>query len=243
MEDFFGNQFTCHAPCELNPARTALLVVDMQYHDAHPDFGFNLAVERISPGSMSYFNRRNEEVTVPTIEALIKFFRENQMKIAYLTLGSDYADYRDWSPRMRKWILDLETSSGTSGIFWSGSSFFRIRDELKPVLGELVINKTTFGPFNSTNIEEQLRSRGVNSLVITGVSTSGCVETTARDAADRGFTCVLVDEGTCDYDAELHRSALRGFKFNFGDVLKDLREVKGALFREKSQEFARAEQA
>ena len=241
--DFFGDRFTCHAPCRLDTARTALLVVDMQYHDAHPDFGFNLAVERISPGSMGYFNRRNEEVTVPTIKTLIEFFRSNRMKVVYLTLGSDYADYRDWSPGMRRWILELEASSGVRGIFWASSSFFRIRDEIRPVPGELVINKTTFGAFNSTNIEEQLRSRGIDSLVITGVSTSGCVETTARDAADRGFTCVLVDEGTCDYDEALHRGALRAFKFNFGDVLKTAREALGALSSEKSQELARAKRA
>jgi len=231
-----GSRLIFHDTCRLNPAKAALLVIDMQYNDAHPDFGFSLAVEKTAPGSMGYSNRRLEKVTVPTIKSLIEFFRSKNMKIVYVTTGSDDPDYRDWRPIYRGWQLRLEAASGVHQMWWSGSPLFRIRDELKPIEGELVVNKKTAGAFNddSTNLGEELKKKDVDCLVVTGVATSWCVETTARDATDRGFTCVLVDEGTCDYDENIHKASLRAFQTIFGDVLTNAQEVIEALSRQDS---------
>jgi nicotinamidase-related amidase len=87
------------------------------------------------------------------------------------------------------------------------------------------VNKTTLGAFNSSSIEMVLRQLGVASLIVTGVSTNCCVETTARDAADRGFACVIVDEATADYDPGSHEATLRAFHFNFGRVARTVDEV------------------
>lgn len=75
-----------------------------------------------------------------------------------------------------------------------------MRKELEPQEGGTIIRKTAFGAFNSSTIDATLLSMGVDTLVITGVSTNCCVETTARDAADRGYACAIVDECTVDYD-------------------------------------------
>jgi len=228
--ELFGDQFTCYESTPLDPRHTALLVVDMQYNGAHADFGWSLAMEKLAPGSMAYFNRRIEEVTVPTIRSLVGLFRSNDLPVVYLTIGSEFRDYRDLkNQRFRNLILDMEEKTGVGEMFWSGAAMARVRDELKPDPNELVINKTTFGAFNSTDIEEKLRSLGIECLVITGQSTNCCLETTARDAADRGFTCVLVDDGTCDYDEEMHKASLRAFKWNYGEILRDENEVRRAL--------------
>jgi nicotinamidase-related amidase len=209
--------------------RSALLVVDMQYHDASPDQGFNLALDKLEPGCMDYFNERNETMVIPTIRKLLDYARASGVKVVYLTLGSHHRDLRDVPERLRLWIRQLEAESGVPDIFWAGNSSFAIRKEIEPLPEETVVNKVTFGAFNSSTIESTLRAMRVETLVITGISTNCCVETTARDAADRGFACVIVDEGTADYDAEGHDASLRQFHFNFGRVMRTADDVIAAL--------------
>ena len=228
-ERFFDYGRTFVQPVPLRPRETALLIVDMQYHDASPDQGFNLALNKLDPGCMDYFNRRNEEVVIPTIRRLLEFFRARGLRVVYLTLGSRYRDLRDVPERLRSWIRQLEHDSGVQDIFWAGNPAFAIRREIEPLPDETVISKTTFGAFNSSPIERVLRELEVRTLVITGISTNCCVETTARDAADRGFACVIVDEGTADYDEQAHDAALRAFHFNFGRVVRTAQDVVAAL--------------
>lgn len=68
---FFDYGKTFVQPVTFDPERVALLVVDMQYHDASPDQGFNRALKRIDPGCMHYFNERNESRVVPGIASLV----------------------------------------------------------------------------------------------------------------------------------------------------------------------------
>lgn len=226
---FFDYGRTFVQPVSMRWEETALLVVDMQYHDASADQGFNLALEKLDPGCMDYFNERNEEAVIPTIRKLLDYFRARGMRVVYLTLGSKYRDMRDVPERLRRWIRQLEEESGVPDIFWAGNPAYAIRSEIEPRPDETVINKTTFGAFNSSPIEQVLRELHVKTLVITGISTNCCVETTARDAADRGFACVIVDEGTADYDEAAHDAALRAFHFNFGRVARSGDDVIAAL--------------
>ncbi len=215
---FFDYGRTFVQPLALVPERTALVVVDMQYHDASVDQGFNLALDRIEPGSMDYFNKRNEGQVLPAIARLLEFWRSRAMPVVYLTLGSEYRDYRDMPPRFRDWVRAVERESGVPDIFWASNPAFAIRREIAPLPEETVIRKTTFGAFNSTAIEQTLQHMGIDDLVVTGISTNCCVETTARDAADRGFGVAIVDEATADYDEPAHEAALRAFHFNFGPI-------------------------
>jgi biuret amidohydrolase len=228
-ERFFDYGRTFVQPIPMRPHETALLIVDMQYHDASPDQGFNLALDRLDPGCMDYFNKRNEQVVIPTIRTLLEFFRSRGLRVVYLTLGSKYRDLRDVPERLRQWVRQLEHESGVPDIFWAGNPAFAVRKEIEPLPDETVVAKTTFGAFNSSPIEQVLRELGVRTLVITGISTNCCVETTARDAADRGFACVIVDEGTADYDEDAHDAALRAFHFNFGRVARTAQDLVAAL--------------
>lgn len=227
----YGLTFVRPVPMRRDPS-TALLVIDMQYHDASPDQGFNLAVERISPGAMQHFNERNESVVIPAIRTLLDYFRRHELTVVYLLLGSEYRDLRDVPARLRDWIRDVEARSGVHDIFWTGNPAYAVRRELAPQEGETQIRKTTFGAFNGSGIDRTLRLMGVETLVITGISTNACVETTARDAADRGYACVIVEEGTADYDEAARDAALRGFHFNFGRVVRTAGEVMAALDEE-----------
>ena len=97
----------------------------MQYHDASVDQGFNLAMERIEPGSMAYFNERNEGQVIPAIARLLAFWRSRAMPVLYLTLGSEYRDYRDLPARFRAWVRELEAESGVAGRLLGGKPRLR----------------------------------------------------------------------------------------------------------------------
>jgi nicotinamidase-related amidase len=224
----YGLTFVSSVPMRRNKS-TALLIIDMQYNDASVDQGFNLALDKIAPGSMDHFNQRNETVVIPAIRKLLDFFRSHDLPVIYLLLGSDYRDLRDVPARLRTWIRDVEKKSGVTDIFWSGNPAFKVRREIAPVEGETLIKKTTFGAFNSSNIDQVLQLLEVETLVVTGISTNACVETTARDAADRGYACVIVDEATADYDEAARDAALRGFHFNFGRVVRSAADIVSAL--------------
>lgn len=93
-----------------------------------------------------------------------------------------------------------------------------IIEELKPLPGEPVINKTTISAFTSTGIDSLLRSMNVKYALFAGVSTNMCVGTTARDAADRGYRCLLIEDCCGSAQNEYHRSEIVTFQRLFGRV-------------------------
>jgi nicotinamidase-related amidase len=74
-----------------------------------------------------------------------------------------------------------------------------LEEAVAPLAGELVIHKPGKGAFWNTNLENELIRRGVRSLIFTGVTTEVCVQTTMREANDRGFDCIVVEEATASY--------------------------------------------
>ena len=220
MTAFFNQELTYIKPVSMNCREsTALLVVDMQYHDASPDHGFTLALEKVKPGSMRYYIDRLENQVVPNTARLLEHFRRARMPVVYLVLGSAYQDYRDLAPRFRDWLRAFEHDSGIQDIFWEGNPAFAIRKELAPSPTDVVIRKTTFSAFNSSDFGEYLRYSRMTNLVITGVTTNACIESTARDAMMLDFKVVLVEDCSAALSDDEHRSALENVIQQFGDVM------------------------
>ena len=96
-------------------------------------------------------------------------------------------------------------------------------DELYPIPGEPVIDKPGRGAFSHTDFELLLRNKGIKNLVIVGVTTDVCVSTTMREANDRGYDCVVLEDATAASDATLHMSTIDSVKMEggiFGSVSK-----------------------
>lgn len=195
----------------LEPTRTALLVVDMQYASGSRAHGLGrLLAEQEREESGRYRFDRIEQTVVPNIQRLLGFFRPHGLRVIYLTVGSEQPDYSDLPPHMRGFAMAVNNTRGNRE--------HEILDELRPAPGETVLNKTTAGAFSSTGLDALLRTLGTDELVITGISTNSCVETTARDAADRGYRCVLVDDGCGSAREEFHQATLASFRRLFGRV-------------------------
>jgi biuret amidohydrolase len=202
---------------EIEPKSTALIIVDMQYATGSRNEGLGkLLSEQGKSDLVQYRFDRIEDVVIPTIKRLLSFFRENQMAVVYLTMGASLKDYNDALPHLKA----LFQSSNN----YVGSAEHRVLEDIKPQPGELVIHKTTVGAFSSTNLDSILWSQGLKSLLFTGISTNMCVETTARDAADKGFRCALIEDGCGASAQRYHDATMETFQRLFGKV-KTAKEI------------------
>lgn len=192
---------TVFSPVEFSilPEKTALMIVDMQYLDAHRDFGMGkTAKEQNITAKYDYYFGQLDRVVVPNIKRLLEACRAAGIQVIYPRIASFVGDCRDVSLEHKR--LNLLAPAG--------SKESEILEELAPIENEIVLSKGASGVFNSTAIDQILRNLGIDTLVVTGVVTNYCVETAVRDAGDRGYNVVLVSDGCAAMSEEHHRFAL-----------------------------------
>ena len=183
----------------LKKGDTALLVVDMQYRDAHWEYGLCVKVRQAGFEKELEYYRDRLALIVPNIRRLQDAFRTAGMEVVHARIQSMCADGRDRGSSHKK--LGHVAPPGTKE-----AAFL---DELKPLGDELIFNKTAGSVFLSTNIGYVLRNMGISNLVVVGVVTTGCVHTAVTDAADLGFHVVLVEDGCAALVPEMHWSSIR----------------------------------
>jgi biuret amidohydrolase len=185
-----------------------LVVVDMQYSCAHPDYGVGLILRDRRPATYAWWRDELETRVVPNIQRLLRFFRQRQLRVIYLTVGPELPDGADLPRRRREREVTSFANLPTKRTYGRGTFEHQIRAELAPEPGELVLNKTGLSGFTSTGLDQALRGLELNTLVFCGVTTNGCVETTCRDAADRGYWTVLVEDACTSLSPYYHQAAL-----------------------------------
>jgi len=195
----------------LDRGKTALLVVDMQYASGSRLHGLGRLQQASVKGSyLDYRFARIEDLVVPTLQKLLAHVRQCGLPVIYLVLGAARDDYSDMAPHLRSFAEAVGNRVG--------SEAYQILREVAPLPGELVMRKTTVGAFSSTDLASTLASLGVTDLIICGISTSYCVDQTAREAAERGFRTVIVEDAVAENDAAWHRHSLHLFERSFGRV-------------------------
>src|SRR4030095_2909814 len=195
----------------LDPRPVALVVVDMQYASGSRDHGLGRSLKARGQEALGgYRFDRIERTVVPALPRLLAFFRARGLRLVYLTVGSELPDYSDLLPHMRAFA---ERAGNTRG-----NHEHEILDALAPRPGEAVLNKTTMSAFHSTGFERLVRAWGIEQLVFTGISTNSCVEGPARDAADRGCRCLLVEDGCGAASQALHDATCTNFARLLGRV-------------------------
>lgn len=178
----------------------ALVVIDMQRDFLEPG-GF---------GDVLGNDVARLRAIVPPLKQLIAGFRELGLPIIH-TLECHLPDLSDCPPSKLKRSRG-ETTIGDPGpmgrILIRGEAGNDIIAELSPLPGEFVIHKPGKGAFYATDLQTMLQEQGITHLLLTGVTTEVCVQTTMREANDRGYECLMVEDCTESYFPEFKAATL-----------------------------------
>lgn len=186
-------------PFDLLPRQSALLVIDMQYLDAHPEYGlFARARELGLESALAYYFERLQLI-VDNIRSLLGAFRHANLPIIYSRNQSLTPDGHDRSLGHK--LLGIHAPPG--------SKEAEILTEIAPEPGDIVLSKTASGVFNATNLDYILRLLRIEVLTVCGVVTNQCVETAVRDACDLGYRVILAEDACAAVTPELHAASLR----------------------------------
>ncbi|OLP50640.1 cysteine hydrolase family protein [Allorhizobium taibaishanense] len=184
----------------LNVEKAALIVIDMQRDFTEPGgFGETLGndVSLVS-------------AIVPDVKRLLEAARATGLTVIH-TMECHRPDLSDLPEAKRNRgnpSLRIGDQGPMGRILISGEYGTDILPALAPTPGELVIEKPGKGAFYATPLGDELKSRGITQLIFAGVTTEVCVQTTMREANDRGYDCLLVEEATASYFPAFKQAAL-----------------------------------
>jgi len=173
---------------EIYPRESALVLIDLANDFLYP--GGVIA----DAGGPEY--QKRAQSIIPVLKRLVEAAREAGVLVVYATdeHTPEDSELAKWPPHSMK-----------------GTEWAEVTEELRPQPGDLVIGKTTYSPFVSTEIDAELRKRGIRRLYITGLHTDCCARHTSGDAFQRGYDLVWITDGMQAFSDEAHRTGLEYF--------------------------------
>jgi nicotinamidase-related amidase len=187
-------------PYSFEPAATALVVIDMQR-----DF-----IERGGFGEALGNDVSRLAAIVPTVRDLLAWARAHAIRVVHTREGHR-PDLADCPPAKRlrgRPFLRIGDDGPMGRILVDGQPGNDIVPALAPHAGETVIVKPGKGAFYATELDPLLRAQRITHLILAGVTTEVCVQTTMREANDRGYDCLLIEDATESYFPEFKQATL-----------------------------------
>jgi len=190
---------------DFDPARTALLVVDMQN-------------AFLMPGVAHALCERAQEI-VPNINRLARAVRGAGATVVWVRGVFTEDTLENWSVAYE--MAGTAATNRRIAALTHGSKGWELWPKLEVKPEDLHVEKTRFSAFiqGSSAIEEVLRARGIDTVLVTGTVTNVCCESTARDAMMRNFKAIMVTDANATFTDEEHNAALTSFYLVFGDIM------------------------
>jgi nicotinamidase-related amidase len=164
----------------IDPQRAALLVMDYQN------------------GIVDMLGEPDDLLTLAT--DAIATVRRAGGNVGYVRVAFEDADLEAFPPTSRMG----QRVGASPKAFHNDSPSTAMHDRVAPEPGDIIVRKVRVGAFSTTDLDAQLRERGVDTLILAGISTSGVVLSTVRDASDRNYRVVVLADATADPDTEVH---------------------------------------
>lgn len=194
-----------HVFDDLNPRTTALLVIDMQNAFMMDGVAHSLSIEA--------------RAIVPNVNRIAAALRSTGGVVAWIQNVDTEESHTSWS--IYRKLLTPERRERRTEAMREGSVGHELWAELDVRPSDLLLKKERFSAFiqGSSGLEQQLRARGIDTVVVTGTDTGVCCESTARDAMMRNFQTIMVSDANASRTDDEHNAALSAFYRNFGDVM------------------------
>jgi ureidoacrylate peracid hydrolase len=205
IDDVIRQRGREHVFDDLNPAKTALLVVDMQNGFLMKGVAHALCEEAIE--------------IVPNINRIADALRRAGGLVVWIKNTANEESHLSWS--VRDAMDGPERTAKRNAAMTPGSLGHELWAGLDARPEDVTVQKTRFSAFiqGSSNLEATLRARGIDTVIVTGTVTNVCCESTARDAMMRNFRTIMVTDANAANSDERHNQALIAFYLKFGDIM------------------------
>jgi ureidoacrylate peracid hydrolase len=206
VERVVARRGRAHAFDRLNPAQTALVVIDLQ--NAFMLAGVAHTLCEMAPR------------IVPNVNRLASALRAAGGAVAFVRTTANPETLQSWSHYYEN-LMTPEAARRRYAALAEGSKGHAFWSELVIAPGDMIVDKHRYSAFmpGTCDLAERLRARGIDTVLITGTVTNVCCESSARDAMMLDFRTVMVSDGNSAASDELHAASLVAFYLNFGDVL------------------------
>ena len=194
-----------HIHDDLDPGKTALVVVDMQNAFMLPGVAHSLCLEA-------------QEI-VPNINTLAQAVRETGGAVVWIQTAYTDETKKSWSVYYD--ISKPEQNRKRAEALAPGSKGYELWEALDARKDDIVVEKNRFSAFigGSSNLADILRAKGIDTILVTGTVTNVCCESTARDAMMCNFKTVMVTDGNAAVTDQDHNNSLGAFYLTFGDIM------------------------
>jgi ureidoacrylate peracid hydrolase len=205
VDDVVRSRGREHVFHDFEPTKTALIVIDLQNGFMMKGVAHALCEQAIE--------------IVPNVNRLAQAVRRSGGTVVWIQNAATPETLQSWSVR-----VDMDGPERTAKRFESmapGTKGYELWEGLDVQADDLLVQKTRFSAFiqGASNLEALLRSRGIDTVIITGTVTNICCESTARDAMMRNFKTVMVTDANAAENDELHNASLSAFYLKFGDIM------------------------